>query len=312
MNRTLDVVVCTYNRCEQLAKTIRSLLEAPHPPELSITVIVVDNNCTDGTAEMVRQIESRGGIRLRYVQEKRQGLSNARNGGIAAGSAELIGFIDDDEQVDPSWYNAIAREFKDPSVEFIGGPYLPLWGAAAPRWLPPDSPGVIGISRPEPYSEFNEKFSSILKGGNAVIKRSVFDRVGIYSTQLGRTDKGLLSMEDEEFYLRLLRNGIRGVYVPDLVIHHYIPPERLTKTYHRRWFFWHAVSQGVFDRSQRPDVAHFAGIPRYLIGNVVRGFLSIPRNLLAGKPAEAFQGELPLWTLMGNIYGKYWFNSKTR
>jgi len=306
---TLDVVIPTYNRCAQLANALRSLTEAAVPEELDVTIIVVDNNCTDDTAAFVQQMRPAGPVRLRYVKEEKQGLSNARNGGIAAGSGELIGFIDDDEQIDSSWYKVVEREFRATCVKFIGGPYKPVWGAVAPNWLPSAYPAVIGIVPAGEYRDCDKTFPGILMGGNAVIRRTVFQQIGGYAPALGRTNKGLLSAEDDEFYRRLLRNGILGRNVPDLVIHHFIPPERLTKKYHRRWCFWHAVSQAVLDRTDPRQVAYFAGVPRYLIGDVVRGLYQMPLNLITGKPGAAFANELSFWDLTGFFYGKHWFST---
>jgi glycosyltransferase involved in cell wall biosynthesis len=248
-----------------------------------------------------------GPVRLQYVKETKQGLSNARNGGIAAGTSELIGFIDDDEQIDPTWYKVVEREFRDSSIDFIGGPCNPLWGAPAPDWLPKGYRAVIGEIPPFSYMEYGKNFPGMLSGGNAVLRRTVFQRIGGYSPELGRTNKGLLSLEDDEFYQRLLRNNIPGRNVPDLIIHHYVPPERLTKKYYRRWCFWHAVSQGTLDRTEPQPVTYFAGIPRYLVGNMVRGLYRMPRNLLNGNAGEAFEGELSSWNLTGFLYGKHWF-----
>jgi glucosyl-dolichyl phosphate glucuronosyltransferase len=308
---TLDVIVPTYNRCQQLQETVASLLRAEIPAGLAVTIIVVDNNCTDDTASLIEQVQPLNSVRLRYVKETKQGLSHARNAGIAAGRGELIGFIDDDEQIDRTWYEVIEREFRDSAVEFIGGPCQPLWGANPPDWLPPGHPSVIGVVSPQSYSDYNENFPGILMGGNAVIRRSVFQRVEGYSPRLGRTNKGLLSVEDAEFYRRLLQNGVRGRHVPDLIIHHYVPPERLTKKYHRRWCFWHGVSLGLLDKTDPRPVVYFAGVPRYLIGSVVRSLYSTPRNLLAGKAGEAFEDELAFWDLAGFFYGKHWFTAET-
>jgi hypothetical protein len=68
----------------------------------------------------------------------------------------------------------------------------------------------------------------MLMGGNAVVKRSALETVGLYNTSLGRTDKGLLSCEDEDMFHRLLANGFNGMYVPDFFIYHYVPRERMT------------------------------------------------------------------------------------
>ena len=91
----LDVVVPTYNRSDLLQRTLQSLIDAPVPLGLDVTVLVVDNNSKDNTAEVVRNFAANAALSIVYVKETKQGLSHARNGGIAAGTGDLIGFIDD-------------------------------------------------------------------------------------------------------------------------------------------------------------------------------------------------------------------------
>jgi glucosyl-dolichyl phosphate glucuronosyltransferase len=102
----------------------------------------------------------------------------------------------------------------------------------------------------------------MLMGGNAVIKRSALAMVGPYNVGLGRTDKGLLSCEDEDMFHRLLANGFKGEYIPDLVIYHYVPRERMTRQYHRRWCWGRGTSMGMLARTRTPDVVELFRIPR--------------------------------------------------
>jgi len=302
----LDVVVPTYNRSQLLQRTLSSLLTAPIPECLSVTILVVDNNSSDDTEQVVNDLSFPSDRSLVYIRETKQGSSHARNAGISAGAGELIGFIDDDEEIDPTWYGVVAREFADQSVSFIGGPYLGNWSAPPPAWLPPGYHAAIGVVPPKPRGPFDAKFSGNLMGGNAVVRRAVFDRIGMYSPLLGRSGKGLLSEEDAEFYRRLKAASIYGVYVPDLVIHHYIPSGRLTRKYHRRWSFWRAVSQGVLDRDIKEPTAYMFGIPRYKIGRALRGIAAYPTHRLSrGTRGHAFADELATWDLQGFIYGKH-------
>ena len=300
----LDVVVPTYNRSQLLRRTISSLLRAPVPALLEVTVLIVDNNSKDDTEQVVRDIQSQAVRPVVYIKETNQGSSHARNAGIRAGVGDILGFIDDDEEIDENWYNVVAREFSDQATQFIGGPYLPNWAAPAPKWLPPGYHAVIGVLLPKPRSPFGGTFPGILMGGNAVIRRDVF--VGLYSTKLGRSGKGLLSDEDAEFYRRLCHAGLHGVYVPDLIIHHYIPADRLTRHYHRRWCYWRGVSLGVSDRDSKANVRYMFGVPRYTIGRALRGLASIPRHMFITREAgQVFADELALWDLLGFIYGKH-------
>jgi glycosyltransferase involved in cell wall biosynthesis len=302
----LDVVVPTYNRSELLRRTLSSLLRAPVPDGLDVTILVVDNNSKDDTRQVVEQMRAGTKRPLIYLRETKQGLSHARNAGLAAGTGEIIGFIDDDEEVDEHWFEVVAREFSDAATQFIGGPYLANCAVPMPAWLPTGYNGVIGVSEPRPRALFEAAFQGHLNGGNAVFRRTVFERVGVYDVRLGRSGKGLLSEEDAELYRRILGAGLRGFHVPELIIYHHIPASRLTRKYYRSWCYWRGVSHGVADRERQEAAAYLFGLPRYRIRQALSGLMAMPRNLSAvGGSGAAFHRELALWDLLGFIRGKY-------
>jgi GT2 family glycosyltransferase len=304
----LDVVIPTHNRAWLLPRTLESLLDAHQPSALDVRIVAVDNRSTDATRAVIESFAPRFRGRLRYVYESRPGRSHALNAGIAASDGDLVAMIDDDEQVDPEWLLTIAKAFADPSTDFIGGPYLPVWGGERPEWLGSGYGSAVGWAEcGSEIRQYGPGFDAMLMGGNAVIRRSVLERVGPYSADLGRTPGGrLLSCEDEDMFARLLAVGARGFYRPDLAIHHYVPPERLTKSYFRRWCFWRGVSQGVMDRRRRAPVPYLLGVPRYMVGVALRGALDTGRSAFRGADAaRRFKNELAWWDLGGFFYGKH-------
>jgi hypothetical protein len=153
---------------------------------------------------------------------------------------------------------------------------------------------------------FDRNYPGILMGGNAVFTRQILEKVGPYSTSLGRSGNRLLSCEDEEMYERLLKTGARGMYVPELVIYHFVPTERLTKRYHRAWCFWQSVSSAVLDRIRPQPTAYVLGVPRYFYGRALRGMFQLV-NIWNREPASRFSNELSLWELAGFFYGKHFY-----
>jgi glucosyl-dolichyl phosphate glucuronosyltransferase len=306
----LDVVIPTFNREDLLPRALESLLKADVPSGLTVKITVVDNNSTDGSKGLIADFQQKYPNRVNYVFEARQGRSHALNAGINATQGDLVGMIDDDEEIDVSWYKKIYDAFTRNPIDFAGGPYVPRWGAPPPPWLPPKHSGIIGVaaSGDSPHF-FGERPGDFLMGGNAVLSRRVLQKVGLYATHLGRTGTRLLADEDTDMFQRLLASGARGLYLPDLVIYHYIPPERLTKKYHRRWSFWRGVSTGRLDLQQPKPVPYMAGAPRYLIGAALRGVGRIMRSIFSGhkSPGQNFSDELLWWTLSGFYYGKYYY-----
>ena len=304
----LDVIVPTYNRQDLLPLALNSLFAAEVPAGVQVTVTVVDNNSTDGTRQVIESFREKYGERIQYVFEQQQGRSHALNAGIAATSGDLVGIIDDDEEIDPSWYKTAVAALADGSLDFIGGPYVPRWSQALPEWLPREYGGVVGwVDGGDKAVPFDRSYPGILMGGNVVFTRSVLERVGPYTTWLGRTDKGLLTGEDEDLYGRLLAQGAKGMYLPNLIIYHHVPAERLTKSYFRRWCFWRGVSLGLLDRTRKLPCAYLFGIPRWHYRNALRGMLTTTKHFVV-KPkdqAHAFAAELGIWDWLGLLYGRH-------
>jgi glycosyltransferase involved in cell wall biosynthesis len=306
----IDVVLPTFNRASLLERTLDSLFVAERPDGLDVHITVVDNASTDGTRPLVLAQMNRFGGRLHYLLERTPGKPHALNSGIAATQGDLIGLIDDDEEIASDWFRVIWRHFAGhPELDFIGGKCLPLWDAPRPDWLGTQYLGVIGWVDPGAGLQImDERYQGMLMGGNAVIRRRTLERVGPYSAELSRTGARLLGCEDEDMYQRLLAHGARGLYVPELVIFHHVPAARLNKPYFRRWCFWRGVSLGVIDRYRPETVPYLLGVPRYHIGRAVRGFTRMLGDALRPRrrsAADRFANELACWDLAGFVWGKH-------
>lgn len=310
---TLDVLIATRQRPDMLERALDSLLTAPVPATLAVQVVVIDNDQDLGTIAAVNRMAARFPGRITYLHEPTAGKSSALNRGLRTTSGTLVGIVDDDEEIDPHWFETIADVFRDDHVDFIGGPCLPRWGAEPPGWLPAAWRGVIGfVDDGDRVMVFGEDAPGILMGGNAVIRRRTLAQVGYYSPALGpRPDARLLSGEDEELYVRLLKSGAHGLYVPRLRIYHYVPPQRLTKTYYRRWSFWHGVSRSVIDATRPSNVARVGRVPRYLYGTAARAALRAAGSAFQ-DPSKQFSNELELWHVAGFLYGSYWYREGAR
>src|SRR5258705_7046279 len=85
----VSVVICTYNRCSLLVRALESL-QHQEPADLSYEVLVVDNNSTDETRDITQRFIEKNPRKFRYIFEPKQGLSYARNAGIAKARAQNI------------------------------------------------------------------------------------------------------------------------------------------------------------------------------------------------------------------------------
>ena len=99
----ISVLVCTYNRCQNLGGAIESIAAQSLPPSLQWEIVVVDNNSSDQTRQVVEDFGRRCPGHFRYLFEPRQGKSHALNTGIKEARGDIIAFIDDDVTVEPMW-----------------------------------------------------------------------------------------------------------------------------------------------------------------------------------------------------------------
>jgi glucosyl-dolichyl phosphate glucuronosyltransferase len=308
----LDVLVATCERPLLLSRTLESLLVAPVPAGLDVHVTVIQNDAFDTTRDVIQGFDAAFAGRLHHLSIGGRGKSHALNAGIRATSGDLVGFIDDDEEIDVAWYAQVLHAFRNERLDFIGGPCLPRWDTAPPRWMPRRYRGVIGhVDDGDRVMVFGQDAPGILVGGNAVIRRRVVMRAGYFLPSLGpRPELRQLSGEDEDLYVRLITLGAHGLYIPGLKIYHYVPAERLTKKYYRRWCFWNGVSRSIIEGLRPSPVARVGKVPRYMYGSALRGLLRVLSSFRRPLDLSSrFAAELAIWHLFGFVYGSYFYRT---
>jgi glycosyltransferase involved in cell wall biosynthesis len=250
----VSVVIPTFNRASLLGQTLDRLrsigLRAPWE------VLVVDNNSTDDTAGAVCSRQRGFPVPLRYLFEPAQGRSNALNAGLAATSAEAVAFIDDDVVVADGWLEAAVDALLDAQsgIDYTGGPVHPIWEVPRPTWLSDERAdlwGTIAILNYGGETFLFEERQRVPLGANMAVRRSLVERIGGFSPRLGRSAGGsILGQEVPEFLARAREAGARGLYVPEMLVHHHVPACRLTKQYFRRWWYGKGISRASLERLQ--------------------------------------------------------------
>ena len=231
---TLSCIICTYNRADYLADTLQYLLR--NTCTGTVEILIVDNNSTDDTPQVAEKYinESSTALNVRYVTEKNQGLSHARNRGIREAHAPLLLFLDDDIRVEEDFLETWLAFFQNhPGVLAAGGKIEVQFDDPRPRWMSSYLLPLLGYHNHgndiKPYPRKSYPF-----GGNMGIRKKVFDRFGMFDTALGRIGKKLTASEEKEFFNRLREESVTLMYIPDAVIWHRVNQQRLTKEYIKR------------------------------------------------------------------------------
>jgi glycosyltransferase involved in cell wall biosynthesis len=306
----VSVVISTYNRSEMLRAALDSVL-TQESCGVRYEVIVVDNNSTRWTREVVESYLARGHSNLRYICEPKQGVSYARNTGLAHACAPLIAFTDDDVRVAKDWVASIKREFDlHPEADFIGGKILPQWRTPPPAWLTRDHwwPLALLDCGNEPFYVDAEN-PVCLPTANASFRCHVFKRFGLFSPDFS-------GREDHEFLLRLWNGGSRGLYAPSVVVRADVQPERLKQDYHRRW----NRTTGKFNSlmrlneitgpdgriiSESPDVVTLFGVPSFVYRDLLVNSLDWAAATLLMRKAVALRCKNQVWYFVGYIGKRY-------
>ena len=264
----ISIIICTYNRATSLRDTLRSLSEMNIPESVECEIMIVDNNSKDDTREMVRGFISSSRCDCKYLFEPRQGKAFALNRGIMSCGGDVLAFTDDDVLVDRQWIREIAETFMVSEAVCVGGKVLPIWEGERPYWLTEQLLNVLAIlDRGDELFEFDWKGNSgMLFGVNFAFKRTFFAEHGLFNEKLG--SRG----EDQEMFDRLRQGRATVIYNPRIVVHHRIPPERLTKSYFRKWYYDSGKARAKLEWQGRKII----GIPGYMI----RKFIVVVRKFI--------------------------------
>jgi glucosyl-dolichyl phosphate glucuronosyltransferase len=235
MNQLLiSAIICTYNRDDLLPFSLESLCrQTLHPA--SYQIIIINNNCTDNTDEVVYQFQGKYPQHtIHLVHEFQQGLSHARNKGWQEATSPIVAYLDDDAKAAEDWLEQILTRFEDEKVLAVGGYVDVFYLTPKPTWFL-DEYGIISHGNHEHILPHNY----YLAGGNMAWRKVVFEKYGGFDTDKGVTGD-ILSLGEETWLMRRLRQHIEDavfLYTPQVRIYHYVPPQKMYVRYHLKRAF---------------------------------------------------------------------------
>lgn len=223
---TVSVVICAYtvDRILDLRAALDSIRRqtlAPHE-----VIVVVDHNLH--LLELLRRTEAAATI---VASAEPQGLAGARNCGIAVATGELVAFLDDDAQADPSWIESLVRTYAEPTVVGVGGLVEPAFEESRPAWMPSEFDWVVGCSytgQPDARAPVRN-----LIGCNMSFRREALDRVDGFAVGLGRVGNDAFGCEETDLCIRIRAAypGSTIEYEPAARVLHQVPASRTNLSY---------------------------------------------------------------------------------
>jgi len=285
----ISVIISTHNQAGRLRITLESLVACTLPAGVAWELVLVNNACTDDTDAVAAGHANR--LPLKLVHEPRKGLSWGRNAGLAAARGDFLLFTDDDVRVCPAWLDVYERarrglgagwfyggpvesEFEDPAIDPLVLEFAPVsvrgmdYGCAA---------------RPLAASEW---FVSANWGCDAARLREAggFDvRLGI-----GATASGPQVGEETDLMRRLEAAGMKGYYLPEARLHHFVPAAKATRRH-----VGSRLTESTFFQAARAGAEpirgrRLFGVPRWLLRQAAVSWVKWQVQALSGRPPRAY------------------------
>jgi len=234
----LSVIICTYNRSDLLASCLRSLVDQTLENG-RYEVIIVNNNSTDDTQEIIESFTSVY-VNFRAVVEMKQGLSHARNRGWREAHGEFVAYIDDDAKANPEWCERILYAFQNvlPQPVAVGGEIHPYYEVDPPDWFKDEleirTCGTSAAFLKPPRARYG------FSGSNMAVRKIIFSECGGFSPEYGMTEHIIRMGEDTEFFLRVYDLHPCFWYDPAILVYHWTPARNLKLSTR----FWRSFCSG--------------------------------------------------------------------
>jgi glycosyltransferase involved in cell wall biosynthesis len=181
VNPLVSVVIPVFNGERFLREAVESVLAQQYSP---VEIIIVDDGSTDSTATVARSFPEA----VRYLHQTNQGPAAARNRGIEQAKGSLIAFADADDLWPPLKLELqLPYLIQDPNIEIVLGRIQQVRLSET----------VDGQTQSQEFAE--AAFSVNL--GSAVVRKSVFERVGLF-------DETMRYSEDVDWFMRAREGGV--------------------------------------------------------------------------------------------------------
>lgn len=228
----LTVAIPTYNGSKRLLRVLGCLKHQAHAA-IAWEVLVVNNNSTDNTIEVVKQAKANwpDAIPLRLVNESQQGAAFARIRAISEAQGELVGFLDDDTLPNVYWVTEVWKFAQAyPRAGAYGSQIHGEFEAPPPERFEQIA-GFLAITErgPEPLLYSPESKMLPPSAGLVVRRKAWLDAVPPRPLLTGRSPKSILNSEDLEAIIQIQNAGWEIWYNPTMVLFHQIPAHRVSR-----------------------------------------------------------------------------------
>ncbi|WP_426416991.1 glycosyltransferase family 2 protein [Aestuariirhabdus sp. LZHN29] len=268
MSLRITLCFCTYNRADNLAKLIEAIRE--QECDIPIRILVINNNSSDNTLEVLATLKRETGHPLDFVTEPEQGIVPARNRALKECIDEdYMIFIDDDEIPLTGLIQSAYRALQS-GYDVVGGKVQISFHEKRPGWL---SDSLLPFLAAIDYGDSSFEIKSDqypLWTANIAYRMDIFrhNKELVFNKKFNRVGNVIGGGSDGIMFRQFLENkSIKLGYVPEMAVDHFVEEWRLTRSY-----FLNLHHRAGYRTARYRDPSYtknLFGAPRFLYRNLI-------------------------------------------
>ena len=219
----LSVVIPYYNMGKYLKETVSSI-DQSHFANKEI-IIVNDGSADAESIEILKSFRGRNDIKI--IDQQNLGLSAARNRGAHEAKGRYLAFLDADDKVKNDYYEKAINILKrKTNVHFVGC-WVQYFGDSHNKWpaFNPEPPFLL--------------CHNMINSSSLVYKKEAFLKSGLNDPQF------IYGMEDYDSVINLVKNGYRGVVIPEFLFFYRVRKNSMTRKFNKanRLYLYQLLSE---------------------------------------------------------------------
>lgn len=213
--KKISCCINTYKRPELLKKLLISINEQSLDKDISIEIIVVDNDTSQLGEKIIEEFKSILKFPIHYYIQPIKNISITRNKAVSEAVGDYILFIDDDEYAEPNWISNTVACLEKYNADAVFGSVLSYFDDNTPDWIKSNQMFQRQIQKTGTTPKYT-------RTGNCLIKAEVLKSIeGPFDLQYGLTGGS-----DSHLFTILSKKGAKFIYCAESIVYEYVPPER--------------------------------------------------------------------------------------
>jgi len=294
MINSISIVFATYNGAPTIEKTLQSIDKLNCPKNITFTAIIVDNNSTDNTLEILHSYTER--LPLVVLQESNKGKNSALNKALTLIDelGELIIFSDDDvifpENILEKYLHIANNETE---YSLFGGKIVPHWLEQPSKAILEGIPQTVAFALTADEDGYKQGAIEAIKihGPNMAVRKELFLQGMCFDESIGPSGNNYVMGSETDFLFRSEQKGYRAFYDATIIVEHIIRPYQ----FHTSWLKNRAYKAGrsllyvQMRNGENISAKTIFGYPRWSLKKILIQRFKMYINLLQGRTSDFYK-----------------------